>query len=277
MSARETNPTSTTRTEVIAAEPVESLAALLDIEVPCAAGDPVPSMWHWLYLLDRRRHSELGPDGHPTSGIPAPPGPGRRRMWAGGRATTYRPLMIGEQATRHTTIARTAEKHGRTGPLTFVTVRHEISQGGEVVVVDEQDIVYREGGTTALPPAPEPPPPPPGPTLSLRVDEAMLFRFSALTYNAHRIHYDLGYVPTEGYDGLVVHGPLQALMMAEHLRREGVDLVGREFAYRLLSPMVGVQTFTVVPGAEGLEHGAETRSEAGAVCAVSTSGEIPPV
>lgn len=271
------NPESTTRSEVIAAEPVESLGALLEVEVPYALGDAVPPMWHWLYLLDRRRHSELGLDGHPTSGIPAPPGPGRRRMWAGGRATTYRPLLIGEQATRHTTIARTAEKHGRTGPLTFVTVRHEISQGGEVAVVDEQDIVYREGGTTALPPAPEPPPPPAGPTLSLRVDEAMLFRFSALTYNAHRIHYDLGYVPTEGYDGLVVHGPLQALMMAEHLRREGVDLVGRQFAYRLLSPMVGVQTFTVVPGAEGLEHGAETRSEAGAVCAVSTSGEIPPV
>ena len=269
------NPESTTRSEVIAAEPVESLGALLEVEVPYALGDAVPPMWHWLYLLDRRRHSELGLDGHPTSGIPAPPGPGRRRMWAGGRATTYRPLLIGEQATRHTTIARTAEKHGRTGPLTFVTVRHEISQGGEVAVVDEQDIVYREGGTTALPPAPEPPPPPAGPTLSLRVDEAMLFRFSALTYNAHRIHYDLGYVPTEGYDGLVVHGPLQALMMAEHLRREGVDQAGRQFAYRLLSPMVGVQTFTVVPGPEGLEHGAETRSEAGAVCAVSTIGDIP--
>lgn len=169
------------------------------------------------------------------------------------------------------------EKEGRTGPLTFVTVRHEITQGDGLAIVDEQDIVYRSGGTTALPPAPEPPPPPAGPRLSLEVDEAMLFRFSALTYNAHRIHYDLGYVPTEGYDGLVVHGPLQALMMAEHLRREGVDLVGRQFAYRLLSPMVGVQTFTVVPGAEGLEHGAETRSEAGAVCAVSTSGEIPPV
>lgn len=275
MSTPETNPTSSARTEVIAAEPVESLAAMLEVEVPYAVGDAVPPMWHWLYLLDRRRHSELGPDGHPTSGIPAPPGPGRRRMWAGGRATTYRPLVIGQEATRRTTIARTAEKQGRTGPLTFVTVRHEITQGDGLAIVDEQDIVYRSGGTTALPPAPEPPPPPAGPRLSLEVDEAMLFRFSALTYNTHRIHYDLGYVPTEGYDGLVVHGPLQALMMGEHLRREGVDLVGRQFGYRLVSPMVGVQTFIVVPGPEGLEKGAETRSEAGAVCAVSTISEIP--
>lgn len=267
------NPTRTTRTEVIAAEPVESLAAMLDIEVPYAAGDLVPPVWHWLYLLDRRRHSELGHDGHPASGLPAPPGPGRRRMWAGGRVTTYRPLVIGQEATRVSTIASTVEKEGRTGGLTFVTVRHEISQGGELSVVDEQDIVYRAGGTTALPPAPEPPAPPAGPTLSLTVDEPMLFRFSALTYNTHRIHYDLGYVPTEGYDGLVVHGPLQALMMADHLRREGIDLVGRQFAYRLVSPMVGPQTLTIVPGPDGLQHGAESRSEAGAVCAVSTVKE----
>lgn len=270
-----TTPDRTTRAEVIAAEPVESLAAMLDIEVPCAAGDPVPPVWHWLYLLDRRRHSELGHDGHPSSGIPAPPGPGRRRMWAGGRVTTYRPLVIGREATRETTVAKTVEKEGRTGPLTFVTVRHEITQDEQLCVVDEQDIVYRAGGTTALPPAPEPPAPPAGPTLSLTVDEPMLFRFSALTYNAHRIHYDLGYVPSEGYDGLVVHGPLQALMMADHQRREGVDLVGRTFAYRLVSPMVGVQTLTIVPGPEGLEHGAESRSEAGAVCAVSTLTDAP--
>jgi 3-methylfumaryl-CoA hydratase len=272
-----TNPTSTTRTEVIAAEPVESLAAALEVDVPFGQGDPVPPLWHWMYLLDRRRSSELGPDGHPTSGIPAPPGPGRRRMFAGGRVTTHRPLAIGEPATKVTSIARTVEKEGRTGPLTFVTVLQEISQGGELAVREEQDIVYRAPGTGALPPAPEPPTPPAGPTLSLDVDERLLFRFSALTYNTHRIHYDLGYVPTEGYDGLVIHGPLQALMMGDHLRREGISLVGRTYGYRLVSPMVGPQTFTVVPGQEGLERGAESRSAAGAICAVSTLTDAPEV
>jgi 3-methylfumaryl-CoA hydratase len=265
-----TTPETTTRTEVIAAEPVESLAAMLEIGVPHDPGDVVPPLWHWTYLLDRRRQSELGRDGHPTSGIPAPPEPGRRRMFAGGRVTTYHPLVIGEPATRVTSIARTLEKEGRTGPLTFVTVLQEISQGGALVIREEQDIVYRAPGTGALPHAAEPPAPPPGPTLALAVDERLLFRFSALTYNTHRIHYDLGYVPTEGYDGLVVHGPLQALMMGEHMRRQSIALVGRTFGYRLVSPMVGPQTFTVVPGPDGLERGAESRSAAGAVCATST-------
>lgn len=266
-------PASTSRTEVIAAEPVESLAAVLELDVPYGPGDPVPPLWHWMYLLDRRRQSDLGPDGHPTSGIPAPPGPGRRRMFAGGRVTTYSPLTIDQPATKVTSIAQTVEKEGRTGPLTFVTVLQEITQGGQLAVREEQDIVYRVPGTGALPPAPEPPAPPAGPTLSLAVDERLLFRFSALTYNTHRIHYDLGYVPTEGYDGLVVHGPLQALMMGEHMRREGISLVGRTYGYRLVSPMVGPQTFTVVPGQDGLEHGAESRSAAGAICAVSTVTE----
>lgn len=263
-------PDSTTRSEVIAAEPVESLAAVLEVEVPFTAGAAVPPLWHWMYLLDRRRQSELGPDGHPTSGIPAPPGPGRRRMFAGGRVTTHASLVIGEPATKVTSIAQTVEKQGRTGPLTFVTVRQEISQGDRLVILEEQDIVYRAPGTGALPPAPEPPSPPAGPTLSLAVDERLLFRFSALTYNTHRIHYDLGYVPTEGYDGLVIHGPLQALLMGDHMRRQGIDLTGRTYGYRLVSPMVGPQTLTIVPGPDGLAQGAESRSEAGVVCAVST-------
>ncbi|USQ76059.1 FAS1-like dehydratase domain-containing protein [Ornithinimicrobium cryptoxanthini] len=261
---------SATRTEVISAEPVESLAAVLETPVPFEAGSPVPPLWHWLYLLDRRRQSDLGTDGHPTSGIPAPPGPGRRRMFAGGRVTTYAPLVIGEPATKVTSIAKTVEKEGRTGPLTFVTVLQEISQRDQLVIREEQDIVYRAPGTGALPPAPEPPTPPAGPTLRLAVDERLLFRFSALTYNTHRIHYDLGYVPTEGYDGLVIHGPLQALLMGDLMRREGVDLVGQTFGYRLVSPMVGTQTLSIVPGQDGLERGAESRSEAGAICATST-------
>jgi 3-methylfumaryl-CoA hydratase len=267
------------RTEVIANEPAEALAAMLDIEQPTAAGGTgtVPPLWHWLYLLDRRRQRDLGPDGHPTSGIPAPPGPGRRRMFAGGRVRTLRPLVIGRPATRTARVAQTLEKQGRTGPLTFVTVRHVITQDGEPAVMEEQDIVYRAPGSATLPADPaDEPAPPPGPSLSLAVDEVMLFRFSALTYNAHRIHYDHGWVREEGYADLVVHGPLQALMMAELMRREGVDLVGRQYAYRLVSPMIGPQVLTVHAAPQGLSMGAETRDAQGQVTVGSTLTALDP-
>lgn len=268
-------PESVTRTERIDPGVVEALAALLDIDLPHGDGDPLPPMWHLTHLLDRRAHRDIGPDGHPTSGIPHPPGEGRRRMFAGGRIHSHAPLLIGEEATRTTSIASTVEKQGRTGPLTFVTVRQEFSQGGKLRIVEEQDIVYRAGDTGSLPPAPVADPPGEGPTLELAVDEAMLFRFSALTYNAHRIHYDHTWVRHEGYDDLVVHGPLQALMMAEHLRREGIDLIGRTFAYRLVSPMVGPQRLRIVPGPDGLARGVESRSAAGAVCAKATVEDLP--
>lgn len=280
MTSSDAAATSTTdqaiRTEVIANEPTEALAAMLDIGQPGPDGAQasVPPLWHWMYLLERRAQRDLGPDGHPTSGIPAPPGAGQRRMFAGGRVQTLRPLTIGQEATRTIRIADTVEKQGRSGPLTFVTVRHEITQDGEPAIVEEQDIVYRAHGTTALPTgqatgtaaeAPEPR----EPHLSLAVDEVMLFRFSALTYNGHRIHYDHRWVAQEGYADLVVHGPLQALMMGELMRRNGVDLVDREYAYRLISPMIGPQTLTVVAGEGGLAAGAEACDARGRVTAVS--------
>lgn len=263
-------PHQSARTEVLAPEPAEALAGLLDIDMP--GGDGLPPLWHWVYLLERRPHRDLGSDGHPVSGIPAPPGPGRRRMFAGGRVTTHRPLRIGVEATRTTSVSSSREKVGRSGPLTFVTVRNEITQAGQVAVVDEQDIVYRAPGSTP-PPAPdgdEPPRPPARePSLTLDVDAALLFRFSALTYNAHRIHYDHGYAKQEGYRDLVVHGPLQALMMGELVRRTGVDLLGTEYAYRLVAPMIGPQPLTVVAAEDGVEAGAEARDRRGTVTAVS--------
>jgi 3-methylfumaryl-CoA hydratase len=268
-----TTPDRLERTEVIAAEPAESLAALLDIDVPYAAGDSLAPLWHWTYLLERGSQRDLGEDGHPVVGIPAPPGEGRRRMFAGGRVTTLGVLRIGTAATKVTSIAQSVDKEGRTGPLTFTTVLQEIFQGGQLVIREEQDIVYRAPGSGALPIPPAPPAPPDGPTLEMSADERLLFRFSALTYNAHRIHYDLDWCRKEGYDGLVIHGPLLAFMMGEHMRRQGVDLVGRTFAYRLVSPMTKPQTFSIVPGPDGLEKGAEARSAAGTVCAVSTLTE----
>jgi 3-methylfumaryl-CoA hydratase len=271
-----TNQQTTTveRTEVISAEPVEALAAVLDIDVPYAPGDPLPPLWHWMYLLERSPESDLGADGHPVVGIPAPPGPGRRRMFAGGRVATLRPLTIGEPATKVTSILNSVDKVGRTGPLTFTTVLQEIFQGGELAIREERDIVYRASGTEPLPPAPIPAAHPSGPTLSLAVDEKLLFRFSSLTYNAHRIHYDLSWTEREGYDGLVIHGPLLALMMGEHMRRQGIDVTGKVFGYRLVYPMTKPQTFTVVPGAEGLALGAEARSAEDTLCAISTLKDL---
>lgn len=254
--------------ELLVPQQAEALANLIDTEVPTRT---LPPLWHWVHLLERRPHRDLGPDGHPTSGIPAPPGPGRRRMFAGGRVTTYGEFRFGEEATRVTRVVGSREKQGRAGPLTFVTVRHEVSQGGEVLAVDENDIVYRAADSGALPSAPAPAEVPEREArLDLAVDEALLFRFSALTYNAHRIHYDHHWVRQEGYGDLVVHGPLQALMMGELQRRAGDGLVGKTYAYRLVAPMTGAQTFSVLAGEHGLAAGAEVRDAQGVVTAVST-------
>jgi 3-methylfumaryl-CoA hydratase len=260
---------SVSRTELITPEPAEALAGLLDIALPSA--DELPDLWHWIYLLERRSQADLGPDGHPTSGIPAPPGPGRLRMFAGGRVVTHRRLRFGEPATRTTRILRTAEKQGRTGPLTFVTVRSEFTQGGRLAIADEQDIVYRAPGST-LPPEPAPAATPTAPPdgLALAVDPVVLFRFSALTYNAHRIHYDLAYAEQEGYPGLVVHGPLQALMMGELMRRSGAPFIDQEFAYRLVAPMYGEQILAVSPDPEQIGVSARVTGNAGRVTATST-------
>ncbi|MEV5072692.1 mesaconyl-C4 CoA hydratase [Microbacterium sp. LMI12-1-1.1] len=258
------------RTEVIAAETVEAVAGMLDIDVPHAAGDTVPPLWHWTLLLERAAERDLGEDGHPVVGIPAPPGAGRRRMFGGGRVTTLGRLRIGEPASKIISVLRSVDKNGRTGPLTLTTVLHEIFQGGELVIREEQDIVYRAAGTATLPTPPPAARAPAGPTLSLDVDERLLFRFSALTYNAHRIHYDAAWCNREGYDGLVIHGPLLALMAGEHYRRQGFDLTGRTFGYRLVSPLTTSQTFTIVPGPDGLERGVEARGADGTVAAVCT-------
>jgi 3-methylfumaryl-CoA hydratase len=259
------------RTGVIDRAPAEALAGLLDLELPPGG---LPPLWHWVYLLERPPSSVLGPDGHPASGIPAPPGPGLKRMFAGGRVETREPLEYDEPATRTTYVSATVRKTGRSGPLTFVTVRSEISQRSRVRIVDESDIVYRAPGSRVparigtledRPAAAER-----EPALRLTADEALLFRFSALTYNAHRIHYDHRWTEAEGYGDLVVHGPLQALMMGELVRRAGAGLVGRCFSYRLLAPMVGPQTFTVQPGEEGLGAGAEVRDVFGTLTARST-------
>jgi 3-methylfumaryl-CoA hydratase len=228
--------------EVLRRGPSAALGALLEVDVP---DDVMPPLWHWVHLLEMAPQHLLGPDGHPTVGVPEAPGPDRKRMFAGGRVTSREPLRYGVPATRTVAVADRAVKQGSSGTLEFITVRHEVAQDGRVCVVEEQDIVYRDRHSS-LPPAvvaadrDRPPA-----VWTLPVDERFLFRFSALTYNTHRIHYDAGWAAFEGYDGLVVHGPLQALLMAEAARGVGADLIGRTFGFRLQRALVGIQDVSV--------------------------------
>jgi 3-methylfumaryl-CoA hydratase len=259
-------------TELITPGPAEALAGLLG--VPGLAHGELPLLWHWVYLLDRPPQAILGADGHPArDAIPASPAPGLRRMFAGGRVSQHSPLRIGAEATRRTWQASSTRKQGRSGPLHFVTVRSEISQGSQVVITEEQDLVYREpppDGAPAPAADPQPPPdaqpPPAGPRdWPVEVNPVLLFRFSALTYNAHRIHYDRDYARAEGYPGLLVHGPLQALLMAELARPERPARC--DYSYRLVAPLFDGQGLIVSAAADGDAVRVTTRDRAGRVTA----------
>jgi 3-methylfumaryl-CoA hydratase len=242
------------RTEMLLPEPARALGALLGAEVPdLEHGAGLPLLWHWVYLLDRPAQADLGQDGHPAGG-PIASCPGRRRLWAGGLVRASGPLRCGEPATKRTRLQSVQEKQGRSGPLTFIVVEHQILQRGQALIDERQDIVYREAASRARP-APAPSGagrvlPPADGEWAIEVSPTLLFRFSALTYNAHRIHYDRDYArDVEGYPGLLTHGPLQALAMAEAAReaesgrgRPGADSC---FEYRLTSPLFDHQGMVV--------------------------------
>jgi hydroxyacyl-ACP dehydratase HTD2-like protein with hotdog domain len=245
------------RTERIAPEPVGALAALLDQRTPCQEhGDELPPLWHWLYFLDRVPHAELGVDGHPREGGFLPPIPHRRRMFAGGRLQVMHPISVGEEVTRRTALVDAVVKEGRSGELLFVTVRHELTVSGEPRVVEESDLVYRSDdsvpkaaeGTGADPTDPTPPVPSSEAPWQLRftADPVSLFRFSALTYNAHRIHYDRPYAQqVEGFPELVVHGPLLALLLLELPRRFAPQRSVAAFGFRARRPVFAGQPVLV--------------------------------
>lgn len=227
--------------EVITEAPAAALAAVLDVpETAPGAGEPLPPLWHWLYFLDAPPQRELGADGHPAHGRFLPPVPDRTRMFAGGRLRVEHPLVVGRPAERRSELADVAVKQGRSGELAFVTVRHEVWQQGRTCLVEEQDLVYRSGrGPRAARTASDPPPeiPSRGWELTLDPDPVLLFRFSALTGNAHRIHYDEPYArDVEGYPGLVVHGPLLAVAMLETVRRHAPQRRVHSLSYRLRAP-----------------------------------------
>ncbi|MEM5436679.1 FAS1-like dehydratase domain-containing protein [Paraburkholderia diazotrophica] len=225
--------------DIVAPTSVAALAATLDYDTAPAERDVLPPLWHWIFFRPIVRQSLIAEDGHPRKsskgsflpdlGLP-------RRMWAGGRLRFAAPVIVGERVTRASSILDVREKQGRTGKLGFVTVGHRIECRGALAIEEEHDIVYRELSASAAP-APTAAPADAAWQRTLTPDETLLFRYSALTFNAHRIHYDTPYVTqTEGYPGLIVHGPLIATLLIDLLRRERPDAAVLDFSYRAMRP-----------------------------------------
>lgn len=210
----------------------EALATILGVEVD--AGAPLPPFAHQVYFWDVRPSADLGRDGHPKVGGIIPDLGLPRRMWAGGRLEFHADLWPGRPAEKRTACENVTRKDGRTGPLGFVTLRHEVLQDGARAVTEWQDLVYREDADPSAPRPVPPMAPAGGETLAARVfTEVDLFRYSALTMNGHRIHYDLSHArDVEGYPGLVVHGPL----LAQHLMLLAPRPLAR-FAFRATAPL----------------------------------------
>lgn len=253
-----------TRGDTIGPKPALGLAALLDWPdspvVSETPGAPLPPLWHWCYFLETARQSEIAADGHARRGGFLPPIDLPRRMWAGGRFRFHHPLRIGESVIRRSRIESIEQKQGRSGPLAFVRVAHEYESPAGLAFSEAQDIVYRgaesvagSAGQASRKTAEN----------DLEADfqretqagAVMLFRYSALTFNAHRIHYDRDYArDIEGYPGLVVHGPLLATLLLDELLRQYPHREVREFSFRALAPVFDTGSFRLCgtrPGAGG--------------------------
>lgn len=220
--------------DIVAATPVRGLAATFDRPAP---DDTLPPLWHWLFFLPQAPMAEVGADGHPRRGGFLPPIDLPRRMWAGGRLVFHDPPRIGDAITRTSTLLKVSEKAGKSGAMAFVTVRHEVSTSRGLAIEEEQDIVYLEMPKMFAPPPPTSLPAGLDFDHDRPVDPVFLFRFSALTFNGHRIHYDRRYAEdVEKYPGLVVHGPLQAMLLMEagaaHTRKRPT-----RFDFRAVRPL----------------------------------------
>lgn len=251
---------SETLSDSLTAVPVAALSATLDRDDPApAAGTAMPPLWHWMYFLPHARASEIGPDGHPKRGGFLPPVPLPRRMWAGARLAWEpgNPLQVGQQVQRQSTIRSVTHKAGRSGELLFVLVEHQYRNDAGLALTEEHDIVYRAAARPG-----DPASAPLRPALagqaawsrSITPDPVLLFRYSALTFNSHRIHYDRTYVTeVEGYAGLVVHGPLIATLLLDLLRRSMPGAQVARFDFRAVRPTTDLHPFSVhgKPSADG--------------------------
>lgn len=227
-------------------QPAQFMQSTLDRNPSLENGHALPPLWHWLYFLEGKRARDLGRDAHPKKGGFLPPAALPRRMWAGGRFAFHMPLILGQDVSKRSTIQSVVEKVGRSGKLCFVTVKHEVFQGTQLALSEEHDIVYREDPT---PTAPKPrfAIAPSNPEFSQLVSptQVMLFRYSALTFNGHRIHYDVDYArDVEGYEGVVFHGPLTATLLVD-LACKQMGKTPKKFTFRGIAPISGLAAFQI--------------------------------
>lgn len=224
-----------------------AMAATLDSPVSLAIDDSLPPLWHWLYFWSAIPASQLGTDGHAQRGEFLPPVTLPRRMWAGGRLKFLAPLPLGAQAERVSRIKAIEVKQGKSGPLVFVTVAHDISVQAKLVIQEEHDIVYRDAlqaDTSVV--ISKLAPTDAHWSRQISPDPVQLFRYSALTFNGYRIHYDRTYATkVEGYPGLIVHGPLIASLLTDLVSRELPDRTISEFSFRAIAPLFDTEPFSV--------------------------------
>ena len=232
--------------DTIRLQPANFMEATLNRPPKLKEGDNLPPLWHWIYFLEAKPESDLGRDAHPKKGDFLPPIQLPRRMWAGGRFTFYNDLVIGEKAKKITTIKKIVEKEGSAGPLCFITLEHKIYSKDEISIIEEQDLVYLQDqqGSKSLPLAQN------------NVEKAdfsqeihpsaiLLFRYSALTFNGHRIHYDLDYAKNvEGYDGLVFHGPLTATLLLDLALKERKQPI-KKYSFTGTAPLSNLDCFWI--------------------------------
>ncbi|MGQ0701485.1 MAG: acyl-CoA dehydrogenase [Panacagrimonas sp.] len=253
--------------------PAQALAQALDHGVPLRAGDLLPPTWQWLYFLDTPAASITGPDGHPKLGEFLPPAPLPRRMWAAGAMRIERPLLLGQPTTRRSAIRSVDAKSGKSGSLVFVTLDHQISQGGQICVREEQNLVYREmpNGPAPLPPGAA------APTdadwsRSITPDPVLLFRYSALTYNSHRIHYDRHYaVEREFYPALVVHGPLLATLLLDLVETNLPNASITAFQFRAVRPTFDTHPLSIHGKQDGKGLQLWSTDHQGQICMSATA------
>ena len=228
-----------TRSDVITQAPVTGLSATLGYTSPRAgAGEALPPLWHWLYFLSAPPAAEVDADGHARRGGFLPPVPLPRRMWAGGSVRFVAPLYVGDEVQRVSTISDISYKQGSSGPLVFVSLLHQVYRGEDIAIEEVQNLVYREAANVSLTARGRPAPTPAQWSREVEPDSVLLFRYSALTFNSHRIHYDRDYATTEeNYPGLVVQGPLTATLLLDALEREIPGSLLESFEFRGVRPL----------------------------------------
>ena len=264
------------REDDISPFPSNALAATLNRNDPeYRGGTALPPLWHWLYFLPIFKLSDSGYDGHAALGGFLPPVPLPRRMWAGSRLSFLQSMPIGRRLRKVSTIKSVKAKNGRSGQLLFVTVGHQVFDGERLGIDEDHDIVYREEAVPgATPPLPQIAPKVSAFSREINPDPVLLFRYSALTFNGHRIHYDQPFcVGSEGYKGLVVHGPLIATLLLDLLRREFPEAVVRKFEFRALATIFDTETFSVhgVPEADGKAFKLWAKKEDGSLAMEATA------